>query len=129
MCGRFTLRASPHLVEESIGLFAGLDDFKPRFNIAPTQSILVLHQREGAEKPTYARMRWGLVPSWAEDVSIGNKLLNARSDGVATKPSFRSAFKRRRCLVIADGFYEWKATAAKTKQPYHTAAGVERIAR
>jgi putative SOS response-associated peptidase YedK len=64
-------------------------------------------------------MRWGLVPSWADDVSIGNRLLNARSDGVATKPSFRSAFKRRRCLIIADGFYEWKATAAKTKQPYH----------
>src|SRR6185295_6380823 len=121
MCGRFTLRASPRLVEEAIGLYAGLDDFKPRFNIAPTQSILVLHHREGEEKPRYSRMRWGLVPSWAGDVSNGNRLLNARSDGVATKPSFRSAFKRRRCLVIADGFYEWKAGETKKtpKQPFH----------
>src|SRR4051794_14779036 len=86
MRGRFTLRASPRLVEEAIGLFSGLGDFKPRFNIAPTQSILVLHHREGEEKPMYARMRWGLVPSWADDASIGNKLLNARSDGVAAKP-------------------------------------------
>ena len=113
MCGRFTLRASPHLVEEAIGLFSGLDDYKPRFNIAPTQSILVLHHREGDAKPTYARMRWGLVPSWAEDVSIGNRMLNARSEGIETKPSFRSAIKRRRCLVIADGFYEWKVGEAK----------------
>src|SRR5436189_6013314 len=75
MCGRFTLRASPRLVEEAIGLFSGLDDFKPRFNIAPTQSILVLHHREGEEKPRYGRMRWSLVPSWAEEVSIGNKPL------------------------------------------------------
>src|SRR6476660_9226860 len=121
MCGRFTLRASPRVVEEAIGLFSVLDDFKPRFNIAPTQSILVLHHREGEEKPKYARMRWGLVPSWAEDVSIGNKMLNARSEGIETKPSFRSAIKRRRCLVIADGFYEWKVGETKKapKQPFH----------
>src|SRR6185295_16474353 len=81
MCGRFTLRASPRLVEEAIGLFSGLDDFKPRFNIAPTQSILVLHHREGEEKPRYARMRWGLVPSWAEAPLLGYRGRLLRMEG------------------------------------------------
>lgn len=96
-------------------------DVTPRYNIAQTQSILVLLQREGEAEPDYARLRWGLVPSWADDVSMGNRLLNARSEGIEAKPSFRSAFKRRRCLVIADGFYEWKAAAKPKapKQPYH----------
>lgn len=124
MCGRFTLTASPRLLEEAFGLFEGLPtDLTPRYNIAPTQSILALRQTEPEAKLTYCQLRWGLVPSWADDVSIGNRLLNARSDGIAAKPSFRAAFKRRRCLILADGFYEWHAVAgakAKTpKQPYH----------
>src|SRR4051795_11867874 len=113
MCGQFTLRASPGLVEEAIGLFAGLDDFKPRFNIAPTQSILVLHHREGEEKPRYAGMRWGPC-SFLGRRRFDRQQAPQRSLGWrGGQASFRSAYKRRRCLVIADGFYEWKATAAR----------------
>jgi putative SOS response-associated peptidase YedK len=134
MCGRFTLRASPRLVEEAIGIFADLPtELTPRFNISPTQTILAVRQTETAAEPAYCPLKWGLVPSWAKDMSIASSLINARSEGIDSKPSFRSAFKRRRCLIITDGFYEWKAGAvvpaadggkpkAKAKvpkQPFH----------
>lgn len=116
MCGRYALKAKP---EELIKLF-GLDecaDLKPRFNIPPGTDIAAIrHSPEG--KRVLHNLRWGLVPHWAKDPSIGNKLNNARGESVAEKPSFRDAFKRRRCLIPASGFYEWK-TEGKVKQPYY----------
>jgi putative SOS response-associated peptidase YedK len=91
--------------------------FEPRFNIAPTQPVLALrHSADSAKEAVF--FRWGLVPSWASDLSIGNRLLNARAETIATKPAFRAAFGHRRCLIVADGFYEWQTVAGK-KQPVH----------
>ena len=116
MCGRFTLRTSPadltqifRLLEEPLWL--------PRFNIAPTQSVGVVRESDDGGRE-FALLRWGLIPSWAKDPAIGSRMINARAETVATKPSFRAAFKRRRCLIPADGFYEWKKTDGKNKQPY-----------
>src|ERR1700682_3664646 len=115
MCGRYTLRTSGKIVAE---LFALAEEplFEPRFNIAPTQPVPVV--RAGPERRQLAFVRWGLIPAWADDPAIGNRLINARSETVATKPSFRSAFKQRRCLVLADGFFEWQKTDGK-KQPFY----------
>ena len=115
MCGRFTLRSSPSKIAEAFHL-AGVPELSPRFNVAPTQQVLVIQERE--EKRVGAFLHWGLIPSWAKDPSIGNRMINARAESVADKPSFRSAFKRHRCLVVADGFYEWKKSG-KAKQPYY----------
>ncbi len=115
MCGRYSL-TSP--VESVVQLFA-LDarpNLPPRYNIAPTQEVAVLRTEGGAR--TLGLMRWGLVPAWAKAVSIGAKMINARAETVAKKPTFRSAFKRRRCLIPADGFYEWQARGRGPKQPY-----------
>lgn len=92
-----------------------LEPLQPRFNIAPTQPVAVVRFGPGARQ--LAWLKWGLVPSWARDASIGNRLINARAESVADKPAFRTAFRRRRCLVLADGFYEWRRTGAK-KQPF-----------
>ena len=117
MCGRFTLTANAHLIEETFGLFEGLDPaLGPRYNIAPTQQVLALRRTDTGR--AYVKLRWGLVPFWADDLKIGSRLLNARSDGIATKPAFRAALKRRRCLILADGFYEWR-TEGKAKLPFH----------
>jgi putative SOS response-associated peptidase YedK len=90
----------------------------PRYNIAPTQDAPVLRQRrEPKGERTLQMLRWGLIPSWAKDTKIAAKLINARAESIAEKPSFRSAFRRRRCLVPADGFYEWRAEGTR-KQPY-----------
>ena len=89
--------------------------FTPRYNIAPTQQVLAIRQR--GEVREAVELQWGLIPSWADDPKIGNRLINARADTVATKPAFRQAFKRRRCLILADGFYEWQKVG-KAKQPY-----------
>jgi len=90
-------------------------DFEPRYNIAPGQDIWVLHRDPSRDTP--ARMRWGLVPGWADDPAIGYRMINARSETAADKPAFRSAMKYRRCAVPADGFYEWKHTGDH-KQPH-----------
>lgn len=113
MCGRYTLRTKASDLAE---VFRVLDapDFSPRFNIAPTQMVLAVRQNGARE---FVRLRWGLVPSWADDPAIGNRMINARSETVATKPSFRSAFKSRRCLIVADGFYELQKVG-KAKQPF-----------
>jgi putative SOS response-associated peptidase YedK len=116
MCGRFTLRQPAHAVGEQFGLDA-VPAFEPRYNIAPTQSVLAVRHAAGTGKEAVF-LRWGLVPSWASDLSIGNRLLNARAETIAEKPSFRAAFKHRRCLIVADGFYEWQSVAGK-KQPIH----------
>lgn len=90
----------------------------PKFNVAPTQDAPVIVRGEAGA--ALRSMRWGLVPSWAKDVAIGNSLINARAEGIEAKPSFRSAFKRRRCVVPVSGFYEWqKVEGSKTKQPYY----------
>ena len=114
MCGRYTLRTS---AKELAEVFRVLDapEISPRFNIAPTQLVLAVRQNGARE---FAQLRWGLVPAWADDPKIGYRMINARAESIATKPSFRNAFKSRRCLVVADGFYEWQKTDAKTKQPY-----------
>ena len=110
MCGRFTLRARLQDLLAELDLQAALE-FAPRYNIAPTQVVPIV-TGSGA---LFAR--WGLVPSWAQDAKIGNSLINARAETVAEKPAFRAAFKRRRCLVLADGFYEWQRTGS-AKQPF-----------
>jgi putative SOS response-associated peptidase YedK len=114
MCGRFTLRSSSTKVAETFGL-SEAPLFEPRYNIAPTQPVAAV--RATPEGRQLASLRWGLIPSWADDPSIGYRMINARSETVATKPSFRSAFKNRRCLIPADGYYEWQKTDGK-KQPY-----------
>jgi putative SOS response-associated peptidase YedK len=138
MCGRFTLRAPASVVAEHFALFE-LPPFTPRFNIAPTQPVPVIRlapRTQAGTVPIFAPakmglspsgpsaprrelvfLRWGLIPSWAKDPSIGNRLINARAETVAEKPAFRTALRRRRCLLAADGFYEWQA-AGRRKQPY-----------
>ncbi len=118
MCGRFTLTSPADIVAEFFEV-SGLTQLEPRYNIAPTQRALVIRASPGGEREQ-ALLRWGLIPSWAKDRAIGNKLINARGETVAEKPSFRTAFKRRRCLVATDGFYEWQPATAKgaPKTPY-----------
>jgi putative SOS response-associated peptidase YedK len=116
MCGRFTLRSPPQAVAEAFGL-PEVPDLLPRFNIAPGQPVAVVRQQPGAKGRELAFLRWGLVPAWADDPSIGDRLANARSETAATKPSFRQAFRSRRRLVVADGFYEWQQVNRR-KQPY-----------
>ena len=109
MCGRYTLTASPEQLAELLGLDE-VEDFAPRFNIAPTQEVpvaRVLLQGEGRQLDL---LRWGLVPFWAKDAKIGSRMINARAETVADKPAYRAALRRRRCLVMADGFYEWRRT-------------------
>ncbi len=116
MCGRFTLRTPAHRLAEFFRLIDSFD-WKPRYNIAPTQPVLIIRDEEGRRQP--AVVRWGLIPSWADDERIGSRMINARAETAATKPSFRSAFRRRRCLVPADGFFEWKKLSGRGKQPYY----------
>lgn len=118
MCGRYTITIDADSVREDLGIVQMPADFTPRFNVAPTQPIAVV-----ADADTRAAewMRWGLIPSWAKDPSIGSKLINARAETVNEKPSFRAAFAKRRCLILADGFYEWQkgAGAMGRSQPYY----------
>jgi len=116
MCGRFTLNITPSKLTEYFDITDDLD-FSPSWNIAPSSQINSIVADESGSKHLQT-MRWGLIPSWAKDETIGNKLINARSETVAEKPSFRSAFKRRRCLIPASGFYEWK-TENGIKQPWY----------
>lgn len=115
MCGRYTIAVPRSELMTTFELFES-DEFEPRYNMAPRQMAPVIRQRPTGERVAYL-LRWGLVPSWAKDDSIGNKLINARAETVAEKASFRSAYKARRCLIPASGFYEWK-TEKGAKQPY-----------
>jgi putative SOS response-associated peptidase YedK len=117
MCGRYTLTRPAAEVTEQFGLEQP-PALLPRFNIAPTQQVFAVRRLPGEARPSPALLRWGLVPSWASDLSIGNRMLNARAETVAEKPAFRTAFLRRRCLIAADGFYEWRTVSGK-KQPVH----------
>lgn len=106
MCGRFTLKSSPQAVQKEFNLDRLLPEYQPRYNIAPTQPVAVLVDAGGAwEMKAY---RWGLVPFFAKDPSMGSRLINARAETVSEKPAFRNAFRNRRCLLPADGFYEWR---------------------
>lgn len=115
MCGRFTQTHSGQALAKAFGLSVA-PDIPPRYNIAPSQSILVV--RAGESGREVIAMRWGLIPSWMKEPPKDARLINARADTVAVKPSFRAAFKRRRCLIPADGFYEWQKLGDR-KQPYY----------
>ncbi|MGD8329932.1 MAG: SOS response-associated peptidase, partial [Acidobacteriota bacterium] len=140
MCGRFTLTTPTDELAEYFrvpegGLPSARGRLRPRYNIAPTQPVVCVRRRRddrvsgtaraaestagdvGAPARELIEMRWGLIPFWAKDPAIGNRMINARSESVADKPAYREAFRRRRCLVLADGFYEWKKVEGG-KQPY-----------
>ena len=117
MCGRFTLFDSAASLAEAFGL-ADVPSLPPRYNIAPSQTVAAVRIPSEGVGRELALLRWGLIPSWAKDPSIGSRMINARSESAAEKPAFRAAIRRRRCLVPADGFYEWKRADGR-KQPYY----------
>ncbi len=118
MCGRYRLSRRKQLVEEYFdSVSEEQEDWNPRYNIAPTQPVAVIRQNPREPVRELSLLRWGLIPSWAKDPALAGGMFNARSETAATKPAFRDAFKFRRCLIPADGFYEWKKTA-KGKQSY-----------
>jgi putative SOS response-associated peptidase YedK len=130
MCGRFTLNATGREIARHFDIEVDLD-IEPRYNIAPTQNLPVVREVTGenagapVDERHCASLRWGLVPFWADDPKIGNRMINARSETVADKNAFRAAFKYRRCLIPATGFFEWKKIGDGPKQPYyiHLAGG------
>lgn len=116
MCGRFTQHRTPEELQEFFDLRSAADA-SPRYNIAPTQRVFTI--RADADGRHIGNMtQWGLIPPWADDPAVGSKLINCRSESAATKPTFRRAFRERRCLIPASGFYEWQA-AGKEKQPWY----------
>jgi putative SOS response-associated peptidase YedK len=117
MCGRFTLTSPRKVLKEFLPLL-DLPELQPRYNIAPTQPVLAVRQLPQSARPEAVNLRWGLVPHWADDLKIGYSLINARSETAASKPAFRDAFRDRRCLILADGFYEWQKLDGR-KQPHH----------
>jgi len=118
MCGRYTLTSAPEVLRALFG-YAGQPNFPPRYNIAPTQPIAVVRIREGQRE--FALVRWGFLPSWVKDPKAFTLLINARGESVIDKPAFRAAMKRRRCLIPADGFYEWQK-AGERKRPHFVRA-------
>ena len=114
MCGRFAQRTDAKRLAKEFKV-TEVPEIEPRYNIAPTQNILGIRQAKDEREAVF--LKWGLIPSWAKDASIGAKLINARSETVTEKPSFRDAFKKRRCIIPADGFYEWQRTGGR-KQPF-----------
>jgi putative SOS response-associated peptidase YedK len=116
MCGRFTLTIDPG---EIIGAFPGISvpsQFQPRYNIAPSQPVAVI---TNAEPLNLTYHTWGLIPAWAKDPAIGNRMINARAETLSEKPAFRNAIRRRRCLILADGFYEWQSVGDKKRKMPH----------
>ena len=116
MCGRFAFYSPAEATAALFGV-AEMPQLKPRYNIAPTQDIAAI-RINAEESREVALLRWGLVPFWAKDPSIGNRMINARAETVAEKPSFRAAYRKRRCLILADGFYEWRKES-DGKTPYY----------
>lgn len=118
MCGRFNLITNSEQLALHFGLATVPEPMVDRYNIAPTQPVAaVRNNRDGERELSY--FHWGLIPSWAKDAKFGARMINARSETVHEKPSFRAAFKRRRCLVPMTGFYEWQKIAPRKKQPIH----------
>ena len=128
MCGRYTLTTPLEGLRE-IFLFEESPNLAPRYNIAPTQEVPAVRLGPEDGSRHLVALRWGLIPSWAKEASIGSRMINARAESVAEKPAFRTAFRQRRCLIPADGFYEWQARPSgapsgprsSLKQPYHIA--------
>lgn len=122
MCGRASLAIPPEQIQEilnGLGVHGGAPWYTPRYNIAPSQDVMVVVDRGKAHSERVARaMRWGLVPFWAKDARIGNKMVNARCETVAEKPAYREAFKRRRGLMIVDSYYEWRREPTGPKTPF-----------
>jgi len=117
MCGRFSLGVNLDDLIEAFPDFTFPPESEPRYNIAPTQDVMVVPNNTAGHVSFF---RWGLIPSWAKDPEIGNRLINARAETLGEKPSFRAAYLRRRCLILADGFYEWQTLpGSKAKQPMY----------
>jgi putative SOS response-associated peptidase YedK len=116
MCGRFAFYSPSEATAALFGVDGALA-VEPRYNIAPTQFVAAIKENDRKQREL-TMLRWGLVPSWAKDSSIGNRMINARAETVAEKPSYRAAFKHRRCIVLADGFYEWRRDG-DVKVPYY----------
>ena len=125
MCGRFTLASDAEALNQTFFDFGEPMDLHPRYNISPTQNVAVIANMstdagESQETGQVEFFHWGLIPSWAKDPKIGNRMINARSETLSEKPSFRNAYKRRRCLILADGYYEWKQIPGdRSKQPVY----------
>jgi putative SOS response-associated peptidase YedK len=116
MCGRFTLRTPTNEIVKAFGL-TDAPDLQPRYNIAPTQQVVAIRLDPETGTRQLSMYRWGLVPSWTDDPKVGYSMINARAETVSKKPAYRSAFKKGRCLIVADGFYEWKKDGS-SKQPF-----------
>jgi putative SOS response-associated peptidase YedK len=129
MCGRFVRRASPKDIAELFDVMVPEPaDLPPRYNIAPSQPVAAVRIRPHEACRELVNLRWGLIPWFADDPKIGNRLINARAETAATKPSFRNAFRTRRCLIPATGFYEWqKREGTKQKQPFHVTLKHEQL--
>jgi len=125
MCGRFTLFEADKILSKEFGV-SGVPPLSPRYNIAPSQPIAAVRTPHTGIGRELALLRWGLVPSWSKDPAIGNRLINARAETVQEKPSFRNAFRRHRCLIPTNGFYEWQRQE-RGKQPYFVRMRDERI--
>ena len=121
MCGRYRLSRRKHLIQEYFETAEEVD-WEPRYNIAPSQNVGIIRQDRVQPERRFSLARWGLIPHWAKDPSIGYKLINARSETVASKPSFRESFESRRCLIPANKFFEWSRTE-RAKQPFHFGMG------
>ena len=115
MCGRFSFAVIAEMIEDHFHIRVDTNTYKPRYNCAPSQILSVISNKKPDELSFY---RWGLIPFWAKDKSIGNKLINAKAETIDQKASFKNSFKRKRCLVLSDGFYEWKKINSKEKVPY-----------
>jgi putative SOS response-associated peptidase YedK len=119
MCGRYSQTQPAEIIAKAFQV-DNLPTLEPRYNIAPTQSVATVLQTSASTNRQFKMLHWGLIPSWAKDSKLGAKLINARAETVAEKPAFRSAFRQRRCLVLADGFYEWQQQEQKKqKQPFY----------
>jgi putative SOS response-associated peptidase YedK len=117
MCGRFTLTIDPFHLQQAFPWAVIPDDLSPRYNISPSQQVAVIPNTGDSRLSMF---KWGLIPSWSKDPAIGDRMINARAETLAEKPSFRNAYRRRRCLILADGFYEWKQDPSmKSKQPVY----------
>ncbi|CAI8024904.1 SOS response-associated protein yoqW [Geodia barretti] len=118
MCGRFTLASDSDAMNQMFFEFTIPMNLSPRYNISPTQDVAVIAELSETRQVEF--FHWGLIPSWAKDPKIGNRMINARSETLSEKPSFRNAYKRRRCLILADGYYEWKQVPGdRLKQPVY----------
>jgi putative SOS response-associated peptidase YedK len=122
MCGRYTLTTPGEIIAEIFDLSAP-PELPARYNVAPTQEVAAVRVEEPGGERRLVLLRWGLVPHWADDPAIGNRMINARAESAAEKPAFRTSFKKKRCLVPADGFYEWQKVEGGKKQPWYFRLG------